>query len=271
MLGALPGVVPLNEPLIGAYLGAMVADYRGIRIEDLDVSNFTFERQRRGGPDQFFSPEFRAVWSPRLGKLIRARFLAHVAAHPPSAPFASLVVKEPNGSQAADLLLDALPRSRAIFLLRDGRDVVDSEVAAMVEGGWLSRMFTSISPLAPEDRMEFVVRSASRWLWRTQVVQDAVAHHPAPTLTLRYEECRAEPLSKLREVCSWLGLDVLDARLQAAVADTAFERVPADGRGPQEFHRAATPGMWKENLSADEQDAITRVIGAKLRELGYEV
>src|SRR5207248_491875 len=61
-LGALPGVVPINEPLIGEYLGDIVCDYRGIGVEGLDVSNFTFERQRRHVADQFFSPAYRDVW-----------------------------------------------------------------------------------------------------------------------------------------------------------------------------------------------------------------
>ena len=37
-----------------------------------------------------------------------------------------LVVKEPNTSEAADTLVKLLPSSRVVFLVRDGRDVVDS-------------------------------------------------------------------------------------------------------------------------------------------------
>ncbi len=271
-LGSLQGIVPINEPLIGDYLGDIVCDYRGISIEGLDVSNFTFERQRRHVADQFFSEAYRDVWSPLLGKLIKARLLAHVARNPPATPLSktTVLVKEPNGSQAADLILGALPRTRALFLLRDGRDVVDSELAAVAPAGWLSREFQGITPVGGDDRMEFVVRSASKWLWRTQVVEEAMRRHPGPTLTVRYEDLLADPVRQFGALARWLTLDVADAQLERAVDEGAFGRLPAAQRGPGQFFRSAQPGLWRENLSADEQDAVERVLGAKLRQLGYE-
>src|SRR5207249_3321091 len=213
----------INEPLIGHYLGPLVCDHRGFRIEDLDVSSFTFERQRRLIPEQFFSQQFEDVWSPLLGKLIKTRFLAQVATHAPATPLskATIIVKEPNGSQAADLILGALPHSGALFLVRDGRDVVDSELAAIAAGGWLSRGFSGIAPVEPKDRMEFVVRTASKWLWRTEVVQEAIRRHPGPTFRVKYEDLRADTLPYLRGVCSWLKLDPPDETLRKIVADTA--------------------------------------------------
>ncbi len=47
-----------------------------------------------------------------------------------------LVVKEPNGSVGAPLLVEALPESRVILLVRDPRDVVASLLAAQREGSW---------------------------------------------------------------------------------------------------------------------------------------
>jgi hypothetical protein len=270
-LGDLPAVVPINEPLIGEYLGNIVCDYRGVNIADLDVSNFTFERQRRHVDSQFFSEHSRATWSPLLGKLIKTRFLAHAAEHAPSQPLSKMtvLVKEPNGSQAADLILDAVPRSRVLFLLRDGRDVVDSELAAMAPGGWLSQEFEGISPFDDRDRLDFVVRSASRWLWRTEVVEQVMRRQPRQNLTVKYEELLAAPLDGFRRIAGWLGLDVSDGELQRTVDEHSFERLPADWRGPEKFYRAAQPGLWREHLSDAEQAAVEDVIGAKLRQLGY--
>jgi hypothetical protein len=45
--------------------------------------------------------------------------------------------------------------------------------------------------------------------------------------------------------------------------------VPAERRGSLEFFRAASPGLWRENLTAEEQGAMEDVIGPKLREIGY--
>lgn len=270
-LGDLPGVVPLNEPLIGEFLANIVCDYRGVEVSDLDVSNFTFERQRRHVESQFFSEHTRSVWSPLLGRLIKTRFLAHVAEFAPAAPLSktTVLVKEPNGSQAADLILDAVPRSRVLFLLRDGRDVVDSELAAVAPGGWLSKEFQGISPLEAQDRLDFVVRSASRWLWRTEVVEEAIRLRSDLSLTVRYEDVLAAPLPGFRRICEWLGLDVSEDDLRRTVERHDFERLPADWRGPDKFYRAAQPGLWRQHLSDEELKAVEGVIGAKLRQLGY--
>ena len=67
-------------------------------------------------------------WYARNLSAIKARLLAHVVANAPAMPPSetTIIVKEPNGSEAADLILGALPHAGVLFLLRDGRDVVDS-------------------------------------------------------------------------------------------------------------------------------------------------
>lgn len=47
-----------------------------------------------------------------------------------------LVIKEPNGSIGAPLLMEALPESRMIFLIRDPRDVVASAMDALRKDSW---------------------------------------------------------------------------------------------------------------------------------------
>ena len=42
-----------------------------------------------------------------------------------------LIIKEPNGSVGASLMMEALPESRMIFLMRDPRDVVASRLDAV--------------------------------------------------------------------------------------------------------------------------------------------
>ena len=48
------------------------------------------------------------------------------------------VIKDPNASHAAHAMAQLLPRARLIYLVRDGRDVVDSHVHAYGEGGWVA-------------------------------------------------------------------------------------------------------------------------------------
>ena len=49
----------------------------------------------------------------------------------------------------------------------------------------------------------------------------------------------------------------------------AFDSIAAEKRGSEQFYRAATPGLWRENLNQAERDALDRILGPKLKELGY--
>jgi Sulfotransferase family len=266
-------VVPINEPLIGWYLGPFMSDLPGLSAEAIDGSNFTLRRVHAQKVHHFFADQFEDVWRPGLARLMRDRFLAQAVRRPARVPLSRslVVVKEPNGSQSADVIMAALPRSQLLFLLRDGRDVVDSELAAHAEGAWLSREFPGVSGVPEDERLSFVVQSAKKWLWRTEVVQEAYQRHPGAKHMLRYEDLRADPLTHLRELFDWLHLDASDDELRAWTDKHAFENVPEERRGPDSFFRAATQGLWRENLRAQEQAAMMEVLEPKLRELGYDV
>ncbi len=266
-----PAVVPVNEPLIGQHLGPFFSDEPGIQARDLDSSDFTPVRYLRDAGQYFFAAEFREVWAPLLGSLMCARFHAHATARPAAVPLPEtfVVIKEPHGSQAADVIMEALPSSRLLFLLRDGRDVVDSELAAAAKGSWLGDVFPVVGGVGDDERLSFVEQSACKWLWRTEVVEQAYAAHPGPKLLVRYEDMLAGAAGQLRRVFHWLGLELADADLDSLVQSQSFERLPAEHRGPDRIFRAAQPGLWRENLSREEQSVVERVIGPKLRELGY--
>jgi hypothetical protein len=267
-----PAAVPVNEPLIGQHLGPFFSDEPGIHAGDLDARTFTPSRYLSDAGQYFFAAEYREVWAPLLGRMMRARFHAHALAHPAQAPLSEtfVVIKEPHGSQAADLIMGALPAARLLFLLRDGRDVVDSELAAATRGSWLGDVFPVVGGIADDERASFIEQSAYKWLWRTEIVQQAYESHRGPKLLVRYEEMRANATLQLRRIFDWLGLAISETELEMLVEAQAFERLPAEHRGPDKIFRAAKPGLWRENLSADEHAVLDRVMGAKLRELGYE-
>lgn len=272
LLAEHPAIVPVNEPLIGVYLTPFLSDLPGFDAGSLDARDFSIRKVKERTPDQFFAEQFSRIWEPGLGRMMRERFKAHALSYPPHVPLsdARVVLKEPNGSQSADLLMRALPGSRLLFLLRDGRDVVDSDLAANLSGSWVSAEFPGVEGVTNGARLEFAVQSAHKWLWRTEVVQRAYAEHRGPKLIVRYEDILRDPEPHLREIFAWLELPVEATDLTAWIDKHSFERVPEKSRGAGEFFREARPGAWQENLSAEEQGAVEQVIGPKLRDLGYE-
>jgi hypothetical protein len=259
-----PRIAALQEPLIGMHLG-LFASYivengeatlpAGVRMRDL-----------RDDDRYFFSERHVSDWGPPLRRLILKRLAPHV-----SRRTRRLVVQEPNGSEGADLLMGVLPRSYLLFLLRDGRDVVDSVLDAYRAGSWLDDAFGVAQNLVGQARGRLIEREAQRWVARTEIVCRAYAHHPpARRLLVRYEDLLADTTKELRSIYSWLRLTPPED-LQERVDARAFSTLPETERGPGKFHRAATPGLWRENLTADEQDQCEKVMGPMLSTMGYEV
>jgi hypothetical protein len=270
MVAEHPAIEVMDEPTIGYHLSPFLSNEPGYRPEDLDLSTFTLRRLVEDNPDRFFAEKYADVWLPGLRRLLNDRLLAHLEREggPDAARDSLLLVKEPNGSQSADMIMRAQPTARLLFLLRDGRDVVDSELASFAVGGWQESSFDHMRGVGEAERLDFVIRSAHQWLWRTEVVEAAFAEHPGPKHMLRYEDLLREPERHLGEVFEWLEVS-LEATDFAAVADRfAFERLP--GRGPDRQARFARPGAWRDNLHPEERAAVERVLGAKLRELGYD-
>lgn len=269
MLREHPLIAPMNEPLIGYHLSPFLSNEPGYRAEDLDLGTFTIRRVMDDDPHRFFAEPLSEVWVPGLRRLLNDRLAAHLARLAEGPPSETIVlVKEPNGSQSADVIMRAQPRARLLFLLRDGRDVVDSELASAAAGGWQPRHFPHMRGVGEAERLGFVTRSAYQWLWRTEVVEAAFANHRGPKHMVRYEHLLREPERHLAAILDWLGLPLKPAEVSDLVARFAFEEIPS--RGPTHFFRSATPGAWRENLRPEERSVVEEILGPKLRELGYE-
>ena len=265
-----PSIAIMEEPTIGYHLSPFLCNEPGYRAEDLDLDTFTLRRVMRDQPQRFFAEKYADVWVPGLRRLLNDRLEAHMERElgGGAAGEALLLVKEPNGSQSADVIMRAQPEARLLFLLRDGRDVVDSELASFSVGGWQERSFAHMRGVTEAERLEFVVNSAYQWLWRTEVVEEAFAAHTGPKLMLRYEDMLREPERHLAGFFDWLGVPLDGAEVAAIAERHAFERLPSHGVDQQD--RFATPGAWRDNLRPDEQAAVERILTPKLEQLGYD-
>jgi hypothetical protein len=264
--------VPINEPYLPQHLIPLVP----VRFDPADRTSraaVTLNETRQGDPNYFFCDEYAGVWRPELRKLILARLAAQVerAESELSLTEPAVIVKEPNGSHGAEFMMSVLPASRLIFLVRDGRDVIDSLMDAMTSGGWLAKPYMRRLE-SPAERLAFARSEARAWLERTETVERAFeAHPPELRWKLRYEDLRASPLATLRPLVDCLGLSRSSGELRAAITANRFEAIPSGQKGRGTQWRAATPGLWRQNMSLEEQGAMEQIMGPKLAKLGYEV
>ena len=269
MLADLPGVVGLDDPHLGHHLGvwrpiALAWLNRG-RVPDLEI----LPDVKREKADYFFSDEYRHAWQPALRGMVAERFDAQARdrARERGIDDPMVIVKEP-GSHAADIIMSLFPGAGLIFLLRDGRDVVDSWLDAYKAGSWaLEEGAYSVGAL---DRMAFIRWQSSVWAYRTDVVRRVYEAHPQDRrLLLRYEQVREDPAAALGRICERFGIEATAERLSKTAEHRAFVRAPGDEKGPGKAMRFAEPGRWKLNMDREEIRAMEEIMGPQLSELGY--
>ena len=179
-----------------------------------------------------------------------------------------LIIKEPNGSVGAPLLMEALPESRMILLVRDPRDVVASVLDAATEGGWLyesregktgtRRGTTGRRPNAFVRERANVYRRGVESAWR------AYDAHEGPRVLVRYEDLRADTLNEMRRIYAVLGIAVEDEDLRRAVQKHSWENVPDREKGRGKFYRRGTSGGWKEDLTPRQIEVVEKTTASLL-------
>lgn len=254
LICAHPGFVKLDEPLIGAHLGlrtSSVTSGRGTGPSDLNLRESQAAR-----PSYFFSDEHADAWRPALRALIHRRVASEVAARG-GTDRSYVVIKEPHGSEAAPMLMETLPRSKLIFLARDVRDVVDS-VLDMTR----SQGRSQASSPDGDDPILLAGSIARDWEWRNRQVRTAFEALPADQrLFVRYEDLIAATMEHLVRILDWLGVAADRRQTREIVERLAFDRIPEEQRGAGRFHRAATPGLWRQNLRPEQEASVLAAAG----------
>src|SRR3712207_391116 len=118
MMGDIEGHTLWGEPWVGALFGNYY--YRGVA-------------ERKHKTPHFIMGPHRETW---IGSIRHFVLDGARAIFPALSEDGYLIIKEPNGSIGAPLLMEALPESRMVLLARDPRDVVASAMDARSEGGW---------------------------------------------------------------------------------------------------------------------------------------
>ena len=256
IMGEVGGYSRWHEPLVGHLFGNLYYERAGHRSED---EHF------------ILGARHRELW---LGT-IRRFVLDSAAARFPGVAAKDggyLIVKEPQGSMGAPLLMEALPESRMILLVRDPRDVVASNLDAHKGGTWTADLMRKGGKEKPPSLAEsrpdaFVKGQARRYVRDVGNAKKAYDAHGGLKVLVRYEDLRADTLQTMKRIYSELEMPVEEAELARSVEKHSWEKIPDEQKGEGKFHRKAKPGGWREDLTARQAEIVEGVAGSLLREL----
>lgn len=160
--------------------------------------------------------------------------------------------KTHGNEMALDLLQKWYPSLRAIYIVRDPRDVLVS---------WSRRMRASEKSGAIEN---FLYRwGMSTWAWREYTARNQ-------GLTIRYEELLRFPQATIKHVCDYLELDY----------ERSLETPTKNGRlwAGNSMHGEAFSGIstspigrWREKMSDKELELIEGFLGKTMLSYGYQL
>jgi hypothetical protein len=252
IMGEMPRHRVWEEPMVGRLFGDF---YRRAQTANLRSANFIM-----GDP-------IRKGWirSIRNFVLDGARYV-----QPRLGPEEYLVIKEPNGSVGAPLLMEALPESRMILLIRDPRDVVASTLDGAREGNWLYEWKDESGwkrgSLPDKNPNAFVRNRSSTYVRHAGKAKEAFDSHRGHKVLVRYEDLRANTLAEMKRLYATLEIPVQDKELARAVEKHSWENIPEDKKGEGKFYRKATPGGWQEDLTPKQAQIVERITAPLLRE-----
>jgi hypothetical protein len=242
MMGELGGHTVWFEPWVGALF-----DPYHLRLED------------RKGKHFILAPRYRKTWLSS----IRSFVLDGAEARFPEAAGAGsyLVIKEPGGSVGAALLMEALPESRMVLLVRDPRDVAASWMDAHKEGGGKDgRRKERNLPHVPIDWR------AEKYLQNVGEAKKAYEAHEGRKVLVKYEKLRADALGTMKRIYSELELPADERELTRAVKKHSWENIPEEEKGEGKTFRKARPGGWREDLTPEQVKTVEKITAPLLEE-----
>jgi hypothetical protein len=256
IMGEIGGYSRWHEPLVGHLFGNLYYERAGHRSED---EHF------------ILGDRYKELWLSTVRRFV----LDSAAARFPEVAGKGgryLIIKEPQGSIGAPLLMEALPESRIILLVRDPRDVVASNLDAHKKGTWTADLMRKGGKEKPPSLAEsrpdaFVKGQARRYVRDVGNAKKAYDAHRGLKVLVRYEDLRADTLGTMKRIYSALEIPMEEADLARSVEEHSWENVPEEEKGEGKFHRKAKPGGWREDLTPEQAEIVEGVAGSLLREL----
>jgi hypothetical protein len=266
MLGAHPAIAtPQETDLFRVYLQPLAESWdQQVQL----LQDTTDDRRRKGLPTVLDAEQFRT-----LGRNFVATMIESVRAHKPGSTV--VVEKSPGHSMATDVVRRFWPDATFIHVIRDGRDVAASLMAASHTFG---------SGFAPGE----VTQAARMWQSRLVAARSA-ADAPGGYVEIRYEELHDDGAVALERAYTACGVDVSLEECASTVERFAFAAMAESGAvsssiitggefagdarsrvEPEGFFRKGVVGGWRDEWQFTERHDFDAVAGDLLVALGYE-
>lgn len=204
-----------------------------------------------------------AMWSDedfyRFLSDFAARVYGQVLARKPQAIV--LLDKAPAYSLHVEHIDRVMPGAKFVHLIRDGRDVAVSLMAAAQ--GWAK----SWAPKRTE---------AAALAWKSHVLAARAARQFGDRyLEIRYERLLANGTDALKELFEFIHIPSNDAELKVIYEQHRFENMKQQSLGannfllPGEFFRKGEAGDWRNSMTAEQRYVFHEAAGDLLCALGY--
>jgi len=248
----------IDESEIGLHIGSTGGGFKQEIVRDIDLYSKDEE--------YFFSKTYEKTWMYFLRKLILNRIFAQF----PDSLEKITVIKDPTGGMIADTISQCLPNCKIVLLLRDGRDVVDSTLAAFSKEGWMTKGLGSTPLCSKEKRLEFLEKWTRQWVKRTEIMMKTFdSHQKELCYLIKYEDLRQNTKDELKKLYEFIRVKISDEKMEQVIKKFTFETIPKEMKGEGKFYRSASPGKWKENLDQEEQTILNDIIKDTILAVGY--
>jgi hypothetical protein len=167
---------------------------------------------------------------------------------------------------------------RAIYLVRDVRDVVTSEYFHQTGQGLYFHEFDRFL----QDFLDGSVNGYGPWAKNVISWLDAIEENPDHFLLVKFENFRQDPENGLKIIARFLGAGVSDAAIQNAIRQNTLQEMQKKENSAkdtvfknwditQRFVRSGTSGGWRQKLSEDQVHLVEIHNATVLHRLGYSI
>jgi len=161
---------------------------------------------------------------------------------------------------------------KAIYLVRDARDVVLSEFAYQKALGLAKDDFEDYLPRF----LQGEVNPFGSWTAHVDSWMNARDDGHAEIFLVRFDEMRRDPEASLAKMMEFLGMPVDPQTIQRAVANNSVEKMrdkektqPQRASAKGRFIRSGAVGGWRDKFTEAQTQLVQKWAGSALARLGF--